>query len=130
MIMLKAFSILLSNLILLQSLNIGLDDFSKINVLIKHVQYHQENYGDSFFDFLAEHYGSNEYKTTNHKEHKDLPFKQDSFSQNHLPSIFALQIQIFELQQNIIVQIQQNYHYKESDSFFEKPTIFQPPKLA
>ena len=29
-----------------------------------------------------------------------------------------------------VIQIQQNYYYKESHSLFEKSSIFQPPKLA
>lgn len=55
--MMKFFSIILSSLILVQSLNISLEDISKLNVLLEHAKYHQENYGDSFVEFLSEHYG-------------------------------------------------------------------------
>lgn len=128
--MYKTIAILLSNLILLQSLNIGLEDFSKIKVLVKHAQYHQETYGDSFIDFLVEHYGNDKYVAKNHKEHKDLPFKQDSLNHNHLPSVFTLNTTVFELKRNIAVRVQQNYFYKESYSLFEKPSVFQPPKFS
>lgn len=123
-------AILLSNLILLQSFNIGLEDFSKIKVLLEHAQYHQETYGDSMIDFLVEHYGDNENKTPNHKEHKDLPFKQDSLNHNHLPSVFTLNSSVLKLKQNIAIQVKKNYFYKESSSLFEKPSVFQPPKLS
>mgnify|MGYP000374438095 CR=1 FL=1 len=123
-------AILLSNLILLQSFNIGLEDFSKIKVLLEHAQYHQETYGDSMLDFLVEHYGEKEYKTPSHKEHKDLPFKQDSLNHNHLPSVFTLNTLVFSLNKAVAIQVQKNYFYKESSSLFEKPSVFQPPKFA
>jgi hypothetical protein len=126
----KLTAILLSNLILLQSLNIGLETFSKINVLIEHAQFHQETYGDSFVDFLIEHYGDEEDSTEIHKEHGDLPFKQDCVNHNHLPSIFALNTQVFELKQTLTIQIQQNYFHRESYSLVDRPTVFQPPKHA
>lgn len=128
--MLKTFAIFLSSLILLQSLDIGLEDISKINVLLEHAQFHQEKYGESFVDFLTEHYGSNEHLSDQHKEHKDLPFKKDCITHTHLPSVFTLNAQILELKKSVIVQTQQNYFYKESYSFFEKQSVFQPPKFA
>lgn len=120
----------MAHLILLQSLNVNWDSFSKLAVLLEHAKFHQEKYGDTFFEFLSEHYGSNEFKATNHREHKDLPFKQDAQNYNHLPTIFALNTPLFQLKPNIVIQIQQNYYYKESHSLFEKSSIFQPPKLA
>jgi PHP family Zn ribbon phosphoesterase len=111
-------------------MDIGLEDFSKINVLLKHAQFHQDTYGDSFVDFLNEHYGSNENQAPNHKEHKDLPFKQDSITHNHLPSVFTLETQLFEVPKSIAVQVSENYFYKESYSLFEKISIFQPPKFS
>ncbi|UAM97343.1 hypothetical protein K8354_13580 [Polaribacter litorisediminis] len=128
--MLKTFAIFLSSLILLQSLDIGLEDISKINVLLEHAQFHQEKYGDSFIDFLTEHYGSSEHASDQHKEHKNLPFKKDGLTHTHLPSVFTLNAQIFELKKSVIVQTQQNYFYKDSFSFFEKPSVFQPPKYS
>ena len=98
--------------------------------MLEHAQFHQEKYGDSIVDFLVEHYGDSEYKTPKHKEHKDLPFKQDSLNHNHLPSVFTLNTPVFELKKNIAVRVQQNYFYKESYSLFEKPSVFQPPKFA
>mgnify|MGYP001040492893 CR=1 FL=1 len=126
----KFLSILLAHLILFQSLNVNLESFSKLTVLLEHAQFHQEKYGDSIVDFLVEHYGDSEYKTPKHKEHKDLPFKQDSLNHNHLPSVFTLNTPVFELKKNIAVRVQQNYFYKESYSLFEKPSVFQPPKFA
>lgn len=41
--MMKIVAILISNLILIQSLNINLESFAKLNVLLEHAQFHQEN---------------------------------------------------------------------------------------
>ena len=126
----KLTALFLSTLMLLQSLNIGLETFSKINVLIEHAQFHQEKYGDSFVDFLTEHYGDKETTSEKHKEHGELPFKQDCVNHNHLPSVFTLNAQTFELKETLAIQIQQNYFYKESYTLVDKPTVFQPPKHA
>ena len=128
--MMKLIAILLSNLILLQSLNIGLETFSKINVLIEHAQFHQKTYGDSFIDFLTEHYGFDDGTIEKHKEHGNLPFKNDCANHNHLPTVFTLNTQVFELKETLPIQVQQKYYYKESYSFIEKPSVFQPPKHA
>ena len=128
--MMKFIAILLSNLILLQSLNIGMESFTKIKVLLEHVEYHQEQYGDTFFDFLVEHYGDNNdlVTITNHKEHKDLPFKKVSLTYNHLISDFNFNLIIFELKNKVILNSKSNYYYQESYSHFEKSSVFQPPK--
>ncbi|TXD46856.1 hypothetical protein [Polaribacter sp. IC073] len=129
--MMKIIAILLSNLILIQSLNINLESFSKLNVLLEHAQFHQEKYGDNFFEFLYGHYGDKDVlDNSNHKEHKDLPFKKSTQSYNHHISAFSFKINVFELKDDIILNIKPNYFYKESFSFFEKRTIFQPPKYA
>ena len=129
--MIKYIALILSNLILLQSLNVHLESFSKLDVLLEHAQYHQEKYNDGFFDFLIEHYVDNELANNgNHKDHKDLPFKHDSINHNHLPSDFTLNTQLYVLKKDIIVHNQQNYFHKEHYSFFEKTSIFQPPKYA
>lgn len=128
--MMKFIAILLSHLILIQSLNIDAESFSKINVLLKHAQFHQEKYGDSFADFISEHYWDNENKTPKHKEHKDLPFKHDTHNCAHHITDFNFSNIVFEVKNSIVLETKTNYSYKESHSLFEKPTVFQPPKYA
>ena len=125
----KVFAILFSSLILVQSLNISFEDFSKLNVLMAHAKFHQETYGDSFFEFLAEHYVDNTLQhENNHDEHENLPFKhhQDcthiAYHFTAIPHFFLV-----NTQQNF-TEIPVNFFYKESTSLFEKPSVFQPPK--
>lgn len=129
--MIKFTTILLSSLILFQSLNIDLDSFTKVSVLLKHAQFHQEKYGDTFFDFLTEHYGNTDLLAQkNHKEHEDLPFKQNTHNCSHHITDFNFNNIVFEIKNSIVLESKHTYFYKESFSYFEKPSVFQPPKNA
>jgi hypothetical protein len=129
--MTKLFAILFSILILVQSSNIGFEDISKLNVLLEHAQYHQETYGDSFFEFLTEHYGEDMLQHQNdHEEHEELPFKHKQDC-THIVFDFTANAQFCLHNTNpILIRIPLNFFYKESSSLFEKPSVFQPPKLA
>jgi hypothetical protein len=129
--MTKVFSIIFSTLILIQSFNISLEDFSKLNILMEHASFHEKNYGDSFLDFLNEHYGSaNIDQKTAHEEHDKLPFKHDHQTCQHSPSTFMANVIGIELKEYITVDLVKNFFYKTSDSLFEKPIVFQPPRLT
>ncbi|PTM09856.1 MAG: hypothetical protein DA407_04900 [Bacteroidetes bacterium] len=129
--MTKLFSILFANLILFQSFNIGFDDVSKLNTLLEHASFHQEQYGDSFLEFLSEHYGEAfESHSNEHKEHEDLPFKKDQQTCHHSPTIFLTQSMVSEHLDFAFVDVLKTFFYKDSYSLFEKPSVFQPPKLA
>ncbi|TXE13221.1 hypothetical protein FUA26_05355 [Seonamhaeicola algicola] len=128
----KTAAIVYSILMLFQSLNINIEELSKLGVLIEHAQYHQEMYGDTFLEFLYEHYGEQAVSTQNdHEEHDDLPFKshQHIFCQVNFACILVTSLE-FPLQNQMHQNTQLNFFYKEPISSFEKPTVFQPPKLA
>ena len=127
----KLFAIIFSMLILVQSSNIGFDDISKIDALLEHAKFHQEFYGDTFFEFLSEHYGEDMlHHLPEHEEHEELPFKHKQDC-THIVFDFAVlnQFNLDDNQQDF-TQIPFNFFYKESTSLFEKPCVFQPPKLA
>lgn len=127
----KLVAILYSFLILIQSVNFSFEDFSKLSVLFEHAEYHQEYYGDSFLDFLTEHYGESKFAHgNNHEEHEDLPFKHHHQTCAHVNAAFTLQTLDFDLEYIPFIEIPFNFYYTESTSFFEKPSVFQPPKYA
>ncbi len=127
----KVFAILFSALILVQSFNISFEDFSKFNVLLEHAQFHQEKYGDSFFEFLVEHYGEDMLQhENNHQEHEELPFKHQQDCTHITFDFTASQMFDFDNNQPSFIQIPFNFFYKESSSLFEKSSVFQPPKLV
>jgi hypothetical protein len=126
----KIVAITFSILMLIQSINFSFEDFSKLSVLFEHAEYHQETYGDSFIDFLAEHYGDSNFQhENNHEEHEDLPFKHHQTC-SHTNSSFTLPTLNFTLEYQPFIEIPINFFYKESKSLFEKPSVFQPPKFA
>ena len=121
-----------SFLILVQSVNINIEDLSKFSVLIEHAQFHQEMYGDTFFEFLSEHYGEKKDSHPNdHKEHEDLPFKKHQHMLCHINGVFIMVPELtFQLNCHSFQDVPRNFFYKEPISSFEKPSVFQPPKLA
>jgi hypothetical protein len=119
-------------LILIQSFNINIEDISKFSALLEHAKYHQDMYGDNFFEFLSEHYGEQMASHENkHKEHEDLPFKDDHHLFSHINTSFALFESIARpLYALCPIEVPVNFFYKEPVSLFEKTSVFQPPKLA
>ena len=128
----KLVVIFYSFLILIQSFNINIEDISKFDALLKHAKYHQDMYGDSFFEFLSEHYGEQMASHQNkHDEHEDLPFKDSHHMFSHINSSFTL----FELITHTFyspssIEVFLNFYYTEPISLFEKTSVFQPPKSA
>jgi hypothetical protein len=89
-------------------------------------------YGDSFIEFLSEHYGEQMASHENkHEEHQDLPFKDDHHLFSHINTSFALFESITcSLYSLSFIEVTLNFFYKEPISLFENPSVFQPPKSA
>lgn len=128
----KLIVILYSFLILVQSFNINIEDISKFSALLEHANYHQEMYGDNFFEFLSEHYGEQMTSHQNkHQKHEELPFKDGHHIFSHINTSFTLFESIkFSLYSLSATEAPINFFYKEPFSLFEKKSVFQPPKLA
>lgn len=96
-----------------------------------HAQFHQENYGDSFFDFIAEHYGNKiDDHDNEHQEHQELPFKDCHNLCAHAVNSFMPSSTDFYIEPLEFYPIPFHFFYKESVSLFEKSSFFQPPRLA
>ncbi|WP_396602851.1 hypothetical protein [Algibacter sp. R77976] len=128
----KLIVIIYSFLILVQSFNINIEDISKFNALLEHANYHQDMYGDDFFDFLSEHYGEKMASHQDkHQEHEDLPFKDSHHMFSHINTSFVLFDSIVNpLYFPSSIDVSLNFLYKEQHSVFEKLPVFQPPKSA
>jgi hypothetical protein len=128
----KLIVILYSFLILVQSFSINIEDISKFNALLDHASYHKEMYGDNFFEFLSEHYGEQMASHENkHKGHENLPFKDKHHTFTHINTAFTLISKTtYSFIHQSFMRVSINFFYKEPFSLFEKPSVFQPPKLA
>jgi len=130
--LIKLFSIFISSVILSQSFNIHVNDILKLNDMIEHLEFHEEEYGDDLFTFFSKHYGvqKQEHHNNNHPEkHNQLPFNHQC--QLDISTAFVLQKMKF----TIIKYAQKTYasslfFYQDSNSLFEKSNLFQPPKKA
>ena len=125
----RIISILLIGLLLFQSSNVSISDILLINNFFKHAEFHQKNYGDSFLEFLSEHYGDKQQAhQSKNQEHPKLPFADH---QNKSDTIITIHItSIYRIKDQTSTTGTPNYIYKEPVSKFEKLSIFQPPKLT
>lgn len=130
----KLFAILLSSLILMQSMRVDYDDIVQIDELIEHAQFHKAEHGDNFWVFLSKHYGElKDEHSKNHqeeeKDHEQLPFQ----CHDHMLTITAFvmeefilgieAVELFELKDS-------RFHYQPSQSTLHKKGLLQPPKLS
>jgi hypothetical protein len=131
--MTKLFSIFISFLILIQSININIDEFLGLDELVEHAFYHAETYGDDIFTFISKHYGElkeNHDKSNDeeHQDHEQLPFNHQwtpNFS-----SVFILEVAPLTGPRIDESNSRANFLYQETNSFYEKSNVFQPPKVA
>lgn len=128
----KFFSIVLSLLILFQSLCLDMNDFTHIDELLEHAEFHTKKYGDDFFVFISKHYGKlkkahGKQRKEEKKEHEELPFNHHCYS--HVYSDFVLNhLDFMNLQTEPVPDSITDFYYLENYSFTEKFDIFQPPK--
>lgn len=130
----KFSSFILAFIFLLQSIGFQCTDLLQVGEFIEHAQYHQAQYGDSLFEFMAKHYGSlkDEHHSTHHEEspaHEKLPFQNTiqivivaipvfNDSQLHLTNRFEFS----EYKSHI-------FFYQESFSLAYVDSILQPPRF-
>ncbi len=132
--MVKTFSIVVSFLVLFQSLNLDLGDLAHIDEFLEHAEYHSEKYGDNLFVFISKHYGELQVEHSQdhqeeQKEHEELPFMNHCCT--HVFTAYVVsKIQLPLLKKDSIAAFTANFHYLDNYSFFEKSDIFQPPKQA
>ena len=132
--MLKATSIVVSVLILVQSFNIHFSDIIELDELIEHAQFHAEEYGDNILVFLSKHYG--ELKTEHsqkHQEekedHENLPFQHQC--QTASLSAFVLnQTAEYPVDLVTVLDRDSDFFYQASYHSLVQERLLQPPRLA
>ncbi|WP_369048304.1 hypothetical protein [Tenacibaculum sp. UWU-22] len=128
----KISAIILSFVILVQSLDITYNDILNLNELVKHAQYHKKMYGDNFITFLSKHYGKLK------KEHQEK-HQEEKKEHEKLPCLFHYQLVPFykapfnnlaSLLPSTINFIQKNsfFHYQKRYNSPDTLGIFQPPR--
>ena len=132
--MYRLVSIVLSSMILLQSIGVTVHDLAQLGNFIEHAQYHKQHHGDTIFVFISKHYGdlkaNHEREHHNEKrDHEQLPFHH----QSHMCaiSVFILNIQDHNIARFEFLEFQNdNFIYKEPSSSLYTEDMFQPPRLS
>lgn len=107
----------------------------RINELIEHAEFHQEEYGDSLWIFISKHYGElkKEHMGENPHEssdHNKLPFHHNGCM--HMGFLAMIQEDPVPVLDKIVGAEQEkgSFFYQEPSSFQFVKGIFQPPKEA
>ena len=125
----------LSLMLLLQSVHISFTDLTRLDELAEHARYHQQQFGDNFLIFLSKHYGSQKADhSQQHREempqHEQLPFQQLA----HMMGAYAFMLRqpamelacpLYNTQEK-----QPNFYYLRPGSTGFRSGIFQPPRQA
>lgn len=132
--MVKGAAILLSALVLVQSIRLDMGDLAQLDELLEHARFHADKYGDNFLVFLSKHYGNlqNDHKQSHQEEqsqHEKLPFNHQSCQ--HLLADFLISGRaIVLLKAAPVLDSSRHFHYQENYAFIEKFDIFQPPRTT
>lgn len=130
----KLFSILLSSIILLQSLGVRYTDIEQLDELIEHAQFHSEQYGDGLLVFLSKHYG--ELKAEHQRDHQEEKNDHEKLPFNHFStssSVADMVINPFKTELNHFEIVAFNvsfFYYQEPISSLHAEGILQPPRVS
>ena len=133
--MLKACSILIASMILIQGVNFNFGDLVQLDELIEHAQFHKEEYGDNFLVFLSKHYGELKAEhSEKHQEeapdHEQLPLNQQ-LSPLLILSPFIIDHQLHaDLTVDFPNGNENLFHYSFSNSSLFDLGVFEPPRLS
>lgn len=133
--MIRLTSILLSSLMLLQSIHFGVADLIQLDDLLEHASYHQRQFGDSFLTFLSKHYGDQKEKhqqdpLEEHPDHEQLPFQQiPQHTSGHFQFYVPGRLHWESVLDNGESQ-SHNFCYLSRTLTVHGDGIFQPPRLA
>ncbi len=129
--MVKAQSILLAFLFLMQTVQIQISDLFHFRDLAEHYTYHSEEFGDDLFNFIEKHYG------TLAKKHRDDQPREQQDHQN-LPFHKVITQLDFQLQLNPLLSSidcneessigKQLYFYRFGAGIELFTEVFQPPR--
>ena len=126
-------SVILSFIILFQSINFDLCDFNKLHNFVVDVNCHLES-GESFTEFIADHYSnfsnSHEHKGELHEdeEHGELPFKHQHV-EHQIQLVYVFFSTEFESYNDDFVNRTNNFSYEEPSSKLFINNFFQPPRI-
>lgn len=124
----KSFAIyFLISVIGFQPVSIGVVNLLNLSDLVEHYQLHQNEYHNSFTEFIELHYGSQkESHADQHKDHENLPFQESQYNTSNF---------YFESSESInlgstkpIEKIHHNFNYKIDFTFLSETDILYPPK--
>ncbi len=125
----KVVAILLSFFILGQGAFTYAAELEKMDDLLEHAKFHEEEYGDGFASFMSKHYGNQKEDHKDDHGHDQLPFQH--CGQLLIQSAFIFAKTTAELSSPLVSETQQNnYFYQQLYSSQLINVLLQPPRTA
>jgi len=128
----RLFVTYLATLILFQGIFFNSNILFEINELMEDFQLHKVKYDDDLTTFFSKHFGDlkESHKQQHQEEHKQHNHPANDLNSN-IQVDFALHYCYFTLKNTVeIDEKSPRFSYSDLFSTFEKPKIFQPPRLA
>jgi hypothetical protein len=129
----KLSSIILSFVVLIQSFNFDIDDFSRLSNFVTDINCHIKS-GEGLTGFMVDHYSNtsnlheHEGNSHDHENHGKLPFKHQH-SDNHLQIVFVFFSNEYPSQSEDFLEVNKNFNYKEPSTNLVLHSFFQPPRV-
>jgi hypothetical protein len=130
----KLLSILLSGLMLVQSVEIDFDDIIQFDEFLEHARFHSEKYGDNFLIFISKHYG--ELKEQHSKDHQEEQRDHEKLPFQHHCSCSSITAFFFDTSFSGLISLQirdistSDFYYQAHTSSLHAKGLLQPPQFA
>lgn len=124
----KLFSLIISLLILFQSSALTREVF-QLDAFWAHARFHQQQMGDSIWDFIRDHYSGEETHHHDGQEHEQLPFHGE-YTFNGMLLIFLLPLLFHFPRICLILPREQrpDFYYIDSYKSLQITEIIKPPR--
>jgi len=130
---LKLSALILSTVILLQSITFSTSAIVEIANFVEHYNLHKQTQHDSFVEFISKHYGDmknqhNKDQSSKHHNHQRLPFNNSNAT--HL-FVGVIDINFdYELVVDRSLDYLTNFRYTDGVSTYNPLDLIQPPRIA
>lgn len=132
--MLKLSALILSSVILLQSVIFSSSAVVEVANFIEHYSFHKQTQDDSFVEFVSKHYGDlknqhNQDHPSEHQKHQQLPFNNINSTSHIFIGIIDFPFEnslVFESSSDYL----NNFRYTDGVSTFNPLDLLQPPRIG
>ena len=127
--MVKTIAIFLSMILLTQGLFASYSELKRMDALMEHAKFHQEQYGDDMAVFFDKHYGDlKDEHQEEHSEHEQLPYHISALFVNQAVYYFDQPVARLTIDFNFESE-KANFYYNQLYTSLMIREILDPPRF-